>query len=556
LEKTEKQRTLIRAARHLQSLRVEALRVYRPLPDQAPIHSSRAKRLVIRGGNRSGKTLNGAVRCALKVKEPPKAGEKGRGLIVSLDNSLLAKNCYAKLFEEGAFRVCSSCGKTQLDCDCGPTDATSFRKRSKPAPALIPDRLVDRFVWLEKGRKILDFVVLRTGWIIEFRSVESTRKKFQGEDWDWAWIDEEGGSDEGIMVEIERGLLENEGELWWTATPLAAGVKLFEYSENAREEEEIRADLGHVDKDPYYEEVILDSDDNPTLPAEALEKFYEGMSEDEERVRRKGEFLIQQGLVYGEWDKRVHLVDTYAIPADWTVYDFADPGCANAFATLFIAIKPDGDWVLFDEGYERQTDIPDIVKGWKAKLSGDSPGLGGVLHWSQRTGIDPASKQVHAGMKLNHVKSQLEQERRTQNLRSFEGDHGVYIAPNSRLGGILAVKSLLKVRTGLKGKQEVKNGTPQLTVMRHLIHWQREIRRYRWPRRKDDRDIVEAQGPTKKDDHLMDLIRYAALSNLSYVPPENRPSWGKPGRSPILNKIKKRRARRRAKAYRDALDCS
>ena len=177
MERSEKQRTLIRAARHLDTLRKEALRIYRPLPDQAPIHTSKAKRIVIRGGNRSGKTLNGAVKVARKVATKPEPGEKGKGLIVSLDNALLAKNCYTKLFEEGAFRVCKTCALTQLDCDCGPTDATSFRIRSKPAPPLIPERLVERFAWLERGRHILDFVVLRTGWTIEFRSVESTRKK-------------------------------------------------------------------------------------------------------------------------------------------------------------------------------------------------------------------------------------------------------------------------------------------------------------------------------------------------------------------------------------------
>ena len=100
------------------------------------------------------------------------------------------------------------------------------------------------------------------------------------------------GSDEDVVHEIERGLLENSGRLWWTATPLAAGVKLLEYSENAQAEE--------LEENPYHEEVILRTDDNITLPKEATEKFFEGMSEEEESVRREGAFLIQSGLVYRE----------------------------------------------------------------------------------------------------------------------------------------------------------------------------------------------------------------------------------------------------------------
>lgn len=546
----QKKRRLLQAARHLKDLRGEALRLFRPLPHQVAIHSSGCKRLVIRGGNRSGKTVNGAVKAARRVEAPPQPGEKGRGLVVSLDNRLLAKNCYAKLFEPGAFRVCKECDQVQHACSCGPTEAEVFRLRSRPAPPLVPPRLVKRFVWLEKGRRILDFVELRNGWGIEFRSCESGREKFQGEDWDWAWIDEEGGSDESIMLEIERGLLENDGDLWWTATPLAAGVKLLEYAEAAREEEDEGVDQ------PYHEQVVLDTDDNPTIPVSARDKFFAGMSEDEERVRRRGDFLIQQGLVYREWDKKLHLVETHPVPESWTVYDLVDPGCANAFAILFLALKPNGDWVAFDEIYLRHVDIPDIVAEWRRLLAGGSAPLGGLPHWSQRTGIDPASKQIHAGMKLNHVKSQVEQERERKNLRSFEGDFGCFPAPNTRLGGILRVKTLLKVRTGYKGNEAWKNGTPQLTVMRHLVHFQREIRRYRWPKQKPDKDVNESQGPVKKDDHLMDLLRYGALMNLRYVAPAARPRWSRGDYNPGFDRLRKRKARRARDRRRNAMDCT
>ena len=549
-------RDLLRASKHLGELRREALRVYRPLPGQLPFFVSEARRLVGRGGNRAGKTLNGAARLASIVTGEnehwrKKRPEGGKALVVSLDFSLLSKNCYSKLFEPGSFRVCRECRRTRLGCDCG----DGFMTRSMPAGPLIPDRLVRRIVWLDKARKIPDRAYLRTGWVIDFRSCESGRQKFQGDAWDLAWIDEEGGSDEDVMNEIERGLLETEGWLWWTATPLAAGVKLLEYSEKAQEEEAERlARPEDVSGPPHYQEVVLLTDDNIMLDKGALDRFYEGMSEEEERVRRQGDFLIQQGRVYPEWDKDLHVVDTYGIPEDWTVYDFLDPGHANAFAILMIAVKPDGDWVAFDEIYVARTDIPTVVKEWHKRLSGSSRALDGRPHWSQRTAIDPASNQIHAGMKKNSVRQQIHKERRRRKFRSFQGEFKMFNAPNAKMAGILAVKAMLNPRTGLPAK-DPRHGTPKLTVMGHLYHFQREIRRYRYPRPTDGKSINERTGPVQKDDHLMDLIRYAALMGCEPVPARLRPPWARGAADPF-QRLERRKKRRRKRQRKQAMDCT
>jgi phage terminase large subunit-like protein len=551
-------RDLLRASKHLRELQRAALKVYRPInSEQARFQSSRARRLVARGGNRAGKTTCGAEKMARIVTgQHPAWPQPGKALVVSLDLSLLSKNCYTKLFEPGAFRVCDRCHQSKVTCTC----EGLFEDHSKPAPPLIPQSAIKQVVWSDRGRKIPDRVYMKSGWQIDFRSCESGRMKFQGDAWHVVWIDEEGGSDEEVMSEIERGLLETSGWLWWTATPLACGIKLLEYSERAQEErnerEIARAGGEEVPEDPYHEEVILVTDENIALPQEAIKRFFEGMGEEEEAVRRGGTFLVQQGLVYREWDKNIHIVEPYAIPEDWTVYDLLDPGHANVFAILFLAVKPDGDWVIFDELYLHRVDIPDVVKLWHKKLRGDAIALNGRPHWSQRTGIDPSSEQTGPGMGGKSTRAQIHRERRRWQFRSFEGEYKTYKCPNAQQAGIFAVKGLLRLRSELPSRHPLYN-TPKLTVMANCHHFVREIRRLRYKRPTKDKSVDEKRGTVERDDHLMDLIRYAALMRLSFVPPHQRPPWAH-GEA-VMNKfakLKRRKARRAARDRKKAFDCT
>lgn len=465
---------------------------------------------MIRGGNRSGKTLCGAARVARMATGHGHYNPDGlRILCVSLDFSLMSENVYRKLFEPGAFMVCKQCFCSRHLCHC---DDSDWAERSVPADPLIPPRLVKKFAWLDKSRGIPAKAWLKTGAVFDFRSTDQGRAKFQGIAWDFFWADEEATNDEEIMSEIQRGLVDRRGGGQITATPLAASLTMVNWSEHAAEEAAEKSEA------PEFEEVQLYTDDNLTLDQDAIEKFFADMSEEEEGVRRRGEFLVQQGLVYGrEFDKKVHIIDTFRIPEEWTVYEVQDPGHAVAFATLYWAISPDGTHYLFDELYLRRKDIPDVVRLQKRLLGGHSRALH-TYRRPQRSIVDPAARQVAAGMKGQSVLDQIHRERQKQNHVSWEGGHRCFKAHNEVQAGIFAVKALLK--------SDKETNQPRLFVMRHLTHLLREIARYRWPRPQPGVDLVEKKGPIKKDDHLMDCLRYGALARFRYVPPEERPGWG------------------------------
>ncbi len=536
----------------------EALRLYTPQSQQAAIFTTTARRLVIRGGNQSGKTLSGAKRVADIATGYDLHGVAGktkglRLLLVSLDFSLMSENIYRKLFEPGAFDVCETCLRVRHLCDSRvggdgacEVDESSWDDRRSDADPLIPPRFLKEIAWLDKRRGIPARAVLKTGVVMDFRSTDQGRAKFQGVQWDFFWGDEEATNDEEIMSEIERGLIKRKGYGQITATPLAASLTLVNWSERAQEERAERDLLLSEGKPlpahpPFYEEVQLFTDDNVALDQRELEKFYEDMGEEEEAVRRRGEFLIQQGLVYGrEFDKHLHIVDTFKVPQEWTLYEIQDPGHAVAFATLYWAVNPEGDHYLCDELYLRRLDIPEVVRRQKKLLRSDSPSLAG-WHHPQRSIVDPAAKQVAAGMKGRSVLDQLHAERKRQKHYCWQGKFKCYKAHNEVQAGIFAVKALMKPR---------ENGKPRLFVMRHLNHFLREIRRYRWPRPPIGKDLVEKAGPIKKDDHLMDTLRYGALSKLQYVPPEQRPGWGANPR--LKRSIEDFRKRKKRKKEREA----
>lgn len=549
----------------------EAHRLYTPMDHQLPLYRTRAKRIIVRGGNQSGKTLSGADFYSRRVTGHfdfgmEEVNPKRKLLVVSLDTKLLAENQYRKMFEEGAFDVCSTCKQVKHVClaraECGPGEA--WNDRCELAPPLIPSRMLDKskgkdgMVWLEKARGVPDRAYIKTGAVIDFRTAKSGREAFQGVQHDDVWVDEEGGQEESVMNEIIRGLIKRNGTLMQTATPLAAGVHLLEFAEEAQEEaedrkaraEKLSVAVGALPDSPFYEEHILDSDLNVSLDKLAFEKWMARLGVEEEAVRRKGGFLIQHGLVYKEFHKSTHVVEPFLIPKDWTIYVTLDPGHANAFAILFAAVSPNGRIFIFDELYLRRVEVRDVVLAWQRLLAGGSRNLDGPRR-AHRSAIDPNATQQHAGMEKGHVKHQLEMLRKELDFVDVNGSPILWKASNPIQSGILAVQSLLK----LDPPPPAGSGKPRLSVMANCVNFLREIARYRYPRPKEDKDVIEnkTKGPMRKQDHLMDDLRYLAMMNPIYIMP---PQKTDPRLERARQRIGARRRRRKGKLVADGYSLS
>jgi len=400
--------------------------------------------------------------------------------------------------------------------------------------------------------------------VIDFKSTDQGRKRFQGVQWDGAWFDEEATNDESIVLEVERGLMKRKGWMQVTATPLAAGITLFNWHENSEEEERAIETGALPPAKRRFESIQLLTDDNIAIDEEEREAYFKDMGEEEERVRRTGEFLVQQGVVFREFDKAVHVVPPFEIPWEWTIYDCLDPGHANAFAILFAAVDPHGTVWIFDELYlRRPPTLNMVVDRWCSTLNQGSDWINGRPHWSQRSTMDPASGQTHPGMVGGTVREQLTRIRRERKFHSYDGEAGIYKANNEVQSGIFAVKALMRPRTYQtfdSSGNRIDLTRPRLQVFNTCGHFLREIRRYRYERPKETADLNEGgrtkAGVVKKDDHLMDCLRYLAMAHPVYRPYEERPDYyANPTLRQGLERKREKMRKRHLRGVADATRC-
>jgi hypothetical protein len=200
----------------------------------------------------------------------------------------------------------------------------------------------------------------------------------------------------------------------------------------------------------------------------------------EERLARKsGLFVHFAGLVFSEFDPETHVVPSVrALPEGAEVFGGIDPGIRHMAAVVFAYLDADDNLVVFDELALQGHTISEVCKEIELKK----------LRWGCEPRwwvIDPASRNKN-----------------NQTGRSDQmtfADHGIFTSPgqNAVRPGINKVKERLRA-----GKLFVSSDCPELIS---------EFKKYRWasPKRSEN-DAREA--PVKRDDHLLDALRYVVMS--------------------------------------------
>ncbi len=517
-------RTLILEARKRQW---EALRLYEPLPAQASFHMSRSHQRIARGGNRSGKTTTTMVELAWAATGThPQPGKyparDGRAFVVAKDLEKIGEVIWRKLGRAGAFKILQD-PVSGLWRSWRPSDGDC---KTKPAPPLIPPRLIVETSWESRKANIPKKVILANGWEINFYSSKADPFSIAGSDVDIVIFDEEIVHADWYP-EAQARLIDRRGWFWWGATPQTGTQQLYDLhlrAEALAEEQTI---------DPPVTEVFLSIWDNPHLDAKAKQDFVDSIDDEERRIRVDGEFAITGLKVYESYffPRGLHSVPAFPVPANWTRFVAIDPG-AQVGAVLFAAVPPArydgtpeidpalyGDFLyLFDEIYLRGCDAQKLAT-------------------SMRTHIGEQAIQAflidHHGGRLTEIGSGKTPEQQYKEAFKTEkvpmpalGSWFVY-GSDDLDGGILRVRDWLRVRDDGTSRIRILAGT-----CRNLIH---EMARYQW---KVVGGII-TDKPMKKADHLCDCLRYLCMyPGLKHVKP-------KPGKSAAVG------AYASFKAYRD-----
>ncbi len=230
--------------------------------------------------------------------------------------------------------------------------------------------------------------------------------------------------------------------------------------------------LENTDKD--FKSFHFTSYDNPYADTEELERQKEKSTEDRFAQEYLADFRKTEGLVYKEFSRERDLFDDITqIPETKAVLCGVDWGYRNPAAILKIIATKDDSYYIIDEWYKTLQTTEQIVQKVKQYLPNE-------------VYPDPAEQDRVAEL----IKENL-------NVRDVSKDI---------VAGVNRVRELFK-----QGRIKISKNCKNLI-------W--ELETYHYPDSKNERNHNET--PEKKDDHLMDALRYALYS---YNPSESYDSY-------------------------------
>lgn len=440
---------------------------FRPTPKQAEFYllGTRKKRRAFFGGNRTGKTVCGAVEVAyhLTGQYPP----DWRGHRFFHPPLWWAAGTSMDKTVEGVQKML-----------LGPIEAIGtglipgHRIAATTPQPNTPDGIKTAHIRWGDGDKLAT---------VTFKSYEQGRKKFETEKVDGIWLDEEPPLD--VYNECTMRLLGTDGRpggiMLLTFTPLLGMsdvCKVFLKPENPDDEDSISNGI-----------VVASWQDNTHLNPEEVEELRRSTPDHEREAREFGRPIMGSGMIYPISEK-IYAVDYFEIPKDagWKFAIGLDHGWDHPAALCFYAQDPNTqDCYLYRTWRGTKCLIPvmaQIIKDEFQRIGGQCPVF-----------ADPSGT---AERQDNGGKSIFQQ----------YADCGVYLveADNQVESG------LIEMFTGLQSARiKVFKGAP-------CIHFWEEVRIYHKKRTKEGKAVI-----VKKDDDTMDAARYPIRHRTAWMVPHS-----------------------------------
>lgn len=335
------------------------LYAYKPHTKQYNFHKSEKHTRLYIGGNRSGKTVGGAVEtCYWLMKRHP----------------------YRALpLPEGPVR-----GRAvAVDFNYG-VDTLMIPEISR----WMPPSFLKNGSWEDSYDKEHRLLTLQNKSTLEFRSYEQDLDKHAGASRHFIWFDEE--PPQHIYNENSLRILDTNGYMWLTMTPVEGITWTYEslYLKG------IENPTGDI------EVIEIDTNENPHLSRAAIERVMGDLDPEERKARERGEYISVGGKIFKMFDTQRHIIDATIPPKEWEWYASLDHGYNNPTAILFHAVSPDNKIITFAEHYEREMTIEDHAKAYFGMIesTGKTPDFTvGDPAINQRNGVTGTSvKQEYA----------------------------------------------------------------------------------------------------------------------------------------------------------------
>lgn len=466
-----------------------------------------ASEILVIGGNRSGKSLCTFIEDAWAATgthpiegKYPKEG--GNLVIVGANWKHIGLVVVPYLFKAGAFKIIKdkTTGKWRAFNPALLGDLER-EKQAKPAPPLIPPRMIKSMSWLLKSAGYLNSCELVNGWTIYCFSSEGDPP--QGFQADRVHIDEDINNEQWVP-EMQARLADRKGRFAWSAMPHSRNDALMVLKERADKAEE----TGSNDIRRY----VLRFLDNPHIDENEKRKAIErwaAAGEDVLRQRSEGEFNIDSVKVYPSFSMSIHGYDRAklpngTVPDDWCRFAVVDPG-HSVTAVLFAAIPPDESMVLvYDELYIRHANAIIFGQEFLKKASGSK------FHAFL---IDAHGGRITDIGSGRSAQDQYTEEMVKHNIRSKTTGASFIPGADDVQSGLQAVRNLLHIRP---------DGAPKLRFLRDSVpNMEREMKMYKKKCAYVAGVTVVTDEPNKRGDfHLVDCLRYLCAYEPRYHAPE------------------------------------
>jgi phage terminase large subunit len=242
------------------------------------------------------------------------------------------------------------------------------------------------------------------------------------------------------------------------------------------------------------------------------EEYIKRLDENTSGVRKErlryGRWVQAEGVIYDNWDSRVHLVNQFEIPRDWPRYVGVDFGFRDPYSVGWFAEDPDGRLYLYRELYQTGLLAQDVGR-YIAFVSRHEPSprwivcdhdLGARKTIEQYIGraTIPADKRKTINQGIDMVRSRLVVQKDERPRLYIMRDCTVNLTRGSQMVPVFG-----------RDRELVEQKKPTCFT--------EEIESYVW------KDSTTKEQPEGGNDHSLDMCRYVVLKrdrthNFSFEP--------------------------------------
>lgn len=217
--------------------------------------------------------------------------------------------------------------------------------------------------------------------------------------------------------------------------------------------------------------------ENPIIDPEEVEQARKSVPERYFRQEYEASFEDFVGLIYPEFSENHHVIPSFDIPENWNRYCSIDPAISGTSAVLFGAVENETLYI-YDEYYEKDVRVGEVAQAIKER---------GVM---KQHYIDPASK----------INTQRTAQGKLYSIYDEFAEYGIHpqIAENAVEAGINRVAEKFK--------------SLDIKIFKNCTNLIWEIERYHYAESKETAKGMTKSEPYKKDDHLVDNLRYLIMS--------------------------------------------